>query len=100
MPSRMNPVQEGANQFAELFRKMPAKRIGTLEDIAGAILYLCSQAGVRSSSFEFTMAPLIETDICLTVLRGRTLSPGRWRSNTTGERAVRNTKTGRAWEER
>jgi len=45
VPSKMNPVQEGGNQFAELFRKMPAKRIGKLEDIAGAILYLCSQAG-------------------------------------------------------
>ena len=44
----MNPVEEGANQFAQLFEKMPAKRIGKLEDIAGAILYLCSQAGVRT----------------------------------------------------
>jgi hypothetical protein len=42
----MNPVEEGGNQFAQLFEKMPAKRIGMSEDIAGAILYLCSQAGV------------------------------------------------------
>ncbi len=44
----MNPVQEGKNQLAELFKKMPAKRIGKLEDIAGAILYLCSKAGVST----------------------------------------------------
>ena len=42
----MNPVQEGGNQFAELFKAMPAGRIGNMEDIAGAILYLSSQAGV------------------------------------------------------
>ena len=42
----MNPVEEDGNQFAQLFEKMPAKRIGKSEDIAGAILYLCSQAGV------------------------------------------------------
>lgn len=42
----MNPIEEGGNQFAQLFEKMPAKRIGKSEDIAGAILYLCSQAGV------------------------------------------------------
>lgn len=46
MPSRMNRVEEGDNQFAELFKSMPAARIGKLEDIAGAVLYLCSQAGV------------------------------------------------------
>jgi NAD(P)-dependent dehydrogenase (short-subunit alcohol dehydrogenase family) len=42
----MNPIEEDDNQFALLFKKMPAKRIGKSEDIAGAILYLCSQAGV------------------------------------------------------
>lgn len=42
----MNPVEEGSNQFAALFEAMPAKRIGKLEDIVGAVLYLCSQAGV------------------------------------------------------
>jgi hypothetical protein len=45
----MNPVEEGGNQFAQLFEKMPAKRVGRPEDIAGAILYLCSQAGVSRS---------------------------------------------------
>lgn len=42
----MNPVEEGNNQFAELFKAMPAGRIGKLEDIAGAVIYLSSQAGV------------------------------------------------------
>ncbi len=42
----MNPVEEGNNQFAELFKAMPAARIGKMEDIAGAILYLSSTAGV------------------------------------------------------
>jgi NAD(P)-dependent dehydrogenase (short-subunit alcohol dehydrogenase family) len=46
VPSKMNPVEEDGNQFAQLFEKMPAKRIGKSEDIAGTILYLCSQAGV------------------------------------------------------
>lgn len=44
----MNPVEEGNNQFAELFKAMPAGRIGKLEDIAGAVIYLSSQAGVSS----------------------------------------------------
>jgi NAD(P)-dependent dehydrogenase (short-subunit alcohol dehydrogenase family) len=44
----MNPVEEGDNQFAALFEAMPARRIGKLEDIAGAVLYLCSQAGVSA----------------------------------------------------
>ncbi|KIX08973.1 uncharacterized protein Z518_00051 [Rhinocladiella mackenziei CBS 650.93] len=45
VPSKMNPVEEGNNQFAELFKAMPAARIGRMEDIAGAIIYLSSQAG-------------------------------------------------------
>lgn len=32
--------------FANLFDKVPARRAGRLEDIAGTVLYLCSQAGV------------------------------------------------------
>ena len=42
----MNPVEEGDNQFGALLDKMPAKRIGRSEDIAGTIIFLCSQAGV------------------------------------------------------
>ena len=49
VPSRMNPVGAGDNQFAALFEAMPAKRVGKLEDIAGAVIYLCSQAGVKHS---------------------------------------------------
>ncbi|KEF54701.1 uncharacterized protein A1O9_09143 [Exophiala aquamarina CBS 119918] len=45
VPSRMNPVEEGNNQFAELFKAMPAQRIGQSEDIVGAVIYLSSQAG-------------------------------------------------------
>lgn len=32
--------------FAGLFDKVPAKRAGKTEDIAGTVLYLCSEAGV------------------------------------------------------
>lgn len=42
----MNPVGAQGNMFANLFDKVPAKRAGKLEDIAGTVLYLCSQAGV------------------------------------------------------
>ena len=45
----MNPVGAGDNQFAALFEAMPARRVGKLEDIAGAVIYLCSQAGVGLS---------------------------------------------------
>ena len=52
----MNPVEEGINQFAGLFDAMPARRIGKLEDIAGAVVYLRSQAGVGAfrSSHTYT----------------------------------------------
>jgi hypothetical protein len=42
----MNPVNAEGNMFANLFDKVPAKRAGVPEDIAGAILYLVSKAGV------------------------------------------------------
>ena len=45
VPSKMNPVDAAGNQFAELFKAMPAGRIGRTEDIGGAILYLSSEAG-------------------------------------------------------
>lgn len=45
VPSKMNPVQDGNNQFAGLFQSMPAKRIGRAQDIAGIVIYLCSEAG-------------------------------------------------------
>jgi hypothetical protein len=45
----MNPVGEEGNMFSSLFDKVPAKRAGNEDDIAGAILYLASRAGVRSA---------------------------------------------------
>ncbi|KAF2648938.1 short chain dehydrogenase [Lophiostoma macrostomum CBS 122681] len=45
VPSKMNPVGQEGNVFANLFDKVPAKRAGTEEDMAGAILYLASRAG-------------------------------------------------------
>jgi hypothetical protein len=42
----MNPVGQEGNVFANLFDKVPAKRAGSEEDMAGAILYLASRAGV------------------------------------------------------
>lgn len=45
VPSKMNPVEDGNNQFASLFKAMPAARIARTQDIAGVIIYLCSEAG-------------------------------------------------------
>ncbi|KAF2808445.1 short-chain dehydrogenase [Mytilinidion resinicola] len=45
VPSNMNPIGAEGNMFAALFDKVPAKRAGKAEDIAGTVLYLCSQAG-------------------------------------------------------
>lgn len=42
----MNPVGEAGNIFSSLFEKVPAKRPGNEEDIASAVLYLASRAGV------------------------------------------------------
>lgn len=49
VPSRMNPVGEEGNLFGALFDKVPAKRAGTVDDIAGTILYIVSRAGVSLS---------------------------------------------------
>lgn len=46
----MNPVGAEGNMFANLFDKVPARRAGKMEDIAGTVLYLCSQAGVSVPS--------------------------------------------------
>ncbi|RJE22303.1 reductase [Aspergillus sclerotialis] len=43
----MNPVGAEGNIFSSLFDKVPAKRAGASEDIAGTILYLVSKAGPR-----------------------------------------------------
>ncbi|KAJ5641875.1 hypothetical protein N7490_005875 [Penicillium lividum] len=45
VPSNMNPVGAEGNIFSSLFDKVPAKRAGASEDIAGTILYLVSKAG-------------------------------------------------------
>ncbi|KAJ5502090.1 hypothetical protein N7463_004964 [Penicillium fimorum] len=45
VPSNMNPVGEKGNVFSALFDKVPAKRAGIEDDIAGTILYLVSRAG-------------------------------------------------------
>ncbi|KAJ9209438.1 hypothetical protein DTO166G4_8971 [Paecilomyces variotii] len=45
VPSNMNPVGEEGNMFSALFDKVPAKRAGRTEEIAGTVLYLCGLAG-------------------------------------------------------
>lgn len=50
----MNPVGEEGNMFSSLFDKVPAKRAGNDEDIAGVVLYLSSRAGVSFVIFIFS----------------------------------------------
>ncbi|GAB7325630.1 hypothetical protein MBLNU13_g09612t2 [Cladosporium sp. NU13] len=45
VPSNMNPVGEAGNMFSSLFDRVPAKRAGNEEDIAGSVIYLVSRAG-------------------------------------------------------
>ncbi|KAM0690480.1 hypothetical protein Q7P36_009247 [Cladosporium allicinum] len=45
VPSNMNPVGEAGNMFSSLFDRVPAKRAGNEEDIAGSVIYLISRAG-------------------------------------------------------
>ncbi|KAJ5851723.1 uncharacterized protein N7529_011108 [Penicillium soppii] len=45
VPSNMNPIGEEGNVFSALFDKVPAKRAGIDDDIAGTVLYLVSRAG-------------------------------------------------------
>ncbi|KEQ83871.1 NAD(P)-binding protein [Aureobasidium pullulans EXF-150] len=45
VPSNMNPVGKAGNMFSSLFARVPAKRAGRDEDIAGAVIYLISRAG-------------------------------------------------------
>ncbi|KAJ4201750.1 hypothetical protein NW759_015519 [Fusarium solani] len=52
VPSNMNPVGQEGNMFSALFDQFPAKRAGKEEDIAGAVLYLASRAGVGSCNAE------------------------------------------------
>jgi hypothetical protein len=45
----MNPVGEAGNMFQSLFDRVPAKRAGNEEDIAGSVIYLISRAGVSTT---------------------------------------------------
>jgi len=45
VPSKMNPVGEAGNMFSSLFDRVPARRAGNEEDIAGAVIYFASRAG-------------------------------------------------------
>lgn len=49
VPSNMNPVGEAGNMFSSLFDRVPARRAGNEEDIAGSVIYLVSRAGVSLS---------------------------------------------------
>ncbi|KAF2206254.1 hypothetical protein CERZMDRAFT_89447 [Cercospora zeae-maydis SCOH1-5] len=44
-PSSMNPVGAEGIVFSTLFDRVPAKRAGSEQDIAGTVLYLVSKAG-------------------------------------------------------
>lgn len=47
VPSNMNPMGTGAGAdiFGDLVEKVPAKRAGALDDLAGIVLFLESKAG-------------------------------------------------------
>jgi hypothetical protein len=51
----MNPVGAEGNIFSSLFAKVPAKRAGSSEDMAGTILYLVSKAGVCNLGIHHTL---------------------------------------------
>jgi NAD(P)-dependent dehydrogenase (short-subunit alcohol dehydrogenase family) len=58
VPSNMNPINtagDKANIFEGLVQKVPAKRVGGFEDIAGTVLYLCSQAGAYVDGQNFVI---------------------------------------------
>lgn len=46
VPTNMNPMSGGGDIFKGLIDKVPAKRVGRLEDVAGTVIYLSSKAGV------------------------------------------------------
>jgi NAD(P)-dependent dehydrogenase (short-subunit alcohol dehydrogenase family) len=47
VPSAMNPMGSGAGAdiFGDLVEKVPAKRAGGVDDMAGVVLFLVSKAG-------------------------------------------------------
>ena len=71
IPSNMNVIGDGNNQFARLLDSMPAKRVGRMEDVAGTVLYLCSQAGVsRAMLSTFHEVQRLTTYIRATLTEG------------------------------
>ena len=77
----MNVIGDGNNQFARLLDSMPAKRVGRMEDVAGTVLYLCSQAGVSRAMLSTFHGGSKTDDVyqsyvdgrCLCIDGGRTL---------------------------
>lgn len=63
----MNPVGEAGNMFSSLFDRVPAKRAGNEEDIAGSVIYLVSRAGVSLSILVLRQLFPIEQDTLTTV---------------------------------
>lgn len=59
----MNPVGEEGNMFSSLFDKVPAKRAGSDEDIAGVVLYLSSRAGVGRKNLRLSSFTIFPTNI-------------------------------------
>ena len=57
-----------AHDFSPLEERSPVKRIGTMEDIGGLAIYLCSRAG------NFTIGETITCDGGLTACSGHNLS--------------------------
>ena len=53
----MNPVGEAGNMFSSLFDRVPAKRAGNEEDIAGSVIYLISRAGVSTDTLLWHDSP-------------------------------------------
>jgi NAD(P)-dependent dehydrogenase (short-subunit alcohol dehydrogenase family) len=47
VPSKMNPMGtgSGADIFGDLVEKVPARRAGEVDDLAGIVLFLVSKAG-------------------------------------------------------
>lgn len=64
----MNPVGAEGNIFSSLFDKVPAKRAGVSEDMAGTILYLVSKAGVSASVY-FTLCFIFKVRLIIALSR-------------------------------
>ena len=72
VPSNMNPVGEAGNMLSSLFDRVPAKRAGNEEDIAGSVIYLVSRAGVSITVLVSRRChPVMSTraNICIVIRR-------------------------------